>query len=140
MIELVFVIVILGILAAVAVPKFAATRDDAKIATARSDIASIRSAIITERQSRLFRGDSSFISRLDAGVGTGAGVKIFDTNGTNALLAYGITTKTGNGGWLKASNTTYTFTIQGVANTFTYNSATGTFICTNGTKCGALTD
>ena len=34
MIELIFVIVILGILAAVAVPKLAATRDDAKIAGA----------------------------------------------------------------------------------------------------------
>lgn len=33
MIELIFVIVILGILAAVAIPKLSATRDDAKIAT-----------------------------------------------------------------------------------------------------------
>ncbi len=32
MIELIFVIVIIGILSAVAIPKFAATRDDAKIA------------------------------------------------------------------------------------------------------------
>lgn len=33
MIELIFVIVILGILAAVAIPKLTATRDDAKVAT-----------------------------------------------------------------------------------------------------------
>jgi len=39
MIELIFVIVILGILAAVAIPKLAATRDDAKLATARSNLA-----------------------------------------------------------------------------------------------------
>ncbi|MDQ1325112.1 MAG: hypothetical protein QG564_236, partial [Campylobacterota bacterium] len=32
MIELIFVIVIIGILAAVAIPKLAATRDDAKVA------------------------------------------------------------------------------------------------------------
>ncbi|MDD5210819.1 MAG: type II secretion system protein [Sulfuricurvum sp.] len=37
MIELIFVIVILGILAAVAIPKLAATRDDAKIAGAASN-------------------------------------------------------------------------------------------------------
>jgi prepilin-type N-terminal cleavage/methylation domain-containing protein len=37
MIELIFVIVILGILAAVAIPKLAATRDDAKIAKDASD-------------------------------------------------------------------------------------------------------
>ena len=38
MIELIFVIVILGILAAVAIPKLAATRDDAKLASARSNL------------------------------------------------------------------------------------------------------
>lgn len=39
MIELIFVIVILGILAAVAIPKLAATRDDAKLATALTNLA-----------------------------------------------------------------------------------------------------
>ncbi len=38
MIELVFVIVILGILASVAIPKLAATRDDAKIASKAQEI------------------------------------------------------------------------------------------------------
>lgn len=37
MIELIFVIVILGILAAVAIPRLAATRDDAKVAAATSE-------------------------------------------------------------------------------------------------------
>ncbi|MDP2078228.1 MAG: type II secretion system protein [Sulfuricurvum sp.] len=39
MIELIFVIVILGILAAVAIPKLAATRDDAKIASEMTSVA-----------------------------------------------------------------------------------------------------
>lgn len=39
MIELIFVIVILGILAAVAIPKLAATRDDAKSAKAATNLA-----------------------------------------------------------------------------------------------------
>ena len=38
MIELIFVIVIIGILAAVAIPRLAATRDDAKIATSISNL------------------------------------------------------------------------------------------------------
>ena len=38
MIELIFVIVILGILAAVAIPKLAATRDDAKISKGLSEV------------------------------------------------------------------------------------------------------
>jgi len=39
MIELIFVIVILGILAAVAIPKLAATRDDAKVSTEVANLA-----------------------------------------------------------------------------------------------------
>ena len=39
MIELIFVIVILGILAAVAIPKLAATRDDAKDAKTKANVA-----------------------------------------------------------------------------------------------------
>lgn len=41
MIELIFVIVILGILASVAIPKLAATRDDAKISKAASEVATL---------------------------------------------------------------------------------------------------
>lgn len=48
MIELVFVIVILGVLAAVAVPRFVATRTDAQIATVRSDMASAQKAVVAK--------------------------------------------------------------------------------------------
>ena len=40
MIELIFVIVIIGILAAVAIPKLAATRDDARVATVANAVTS----------------------------------------------------------------------------------------------------
>ena len=45
MIELIFVIVIIGILAAVAIPKLSATRDDAKIAAAASEVSTAVSDI-----------------------------------------------------------------------------------------------
>jgi len=57
MIELVFVIVIIGILSAIAIPKFAATRDDAIITKARATVGALRSAIATERQKRILRGN-----------------------------------------------------------------------------------
>jgi len=41
MIELIFVIVILGILAAVAIPKLAATRNDAKVASEMTSVAQV---------------------------------------------------------------------------------------------------
>ncbi len=48
MIELIFVIVIIGILAAVAVPKLAANRDDATAATCATQIANIVSESTTQ--------------------------------------------------------------------------------------------
>ena len=56
MIELVFVIVIIGILAGIALPRLAATRDDAFISKARTTVGALRSAISTERQKRILRG------------------------------------------------------------------------------------
>jgi general secretion pathway protein G len=57
MLELVFVIAIIGILAAIAVPKLAATRDDATIARARATVAAVRSSVAAERQKRVLKGD-----------------------------------------------------------------------------------
>jgi len=48
MIELIFVIVIIGILAAVAIPKLAATRDDAKKVAQKADMATCLSDVIAE--------------------------------------------------------------------------------------------
>ena len=45
MIELIFVIVILGILAAVAIPRLAATRDDATLAGIKTDVGSASQAV-----------------------------------------------------------------------------------------------
>ncbi len=66
MIELVFVIVVIGILSAIAIPKFAATRDDAAVSKGRAEVAAMRSAIATERQKRILRGD--FTDIVDADV------------------------------------------------------------------------
>ena len=57
MVELVFVIVVIGILASIAIPKFAATRDDAIIAKARSTVATIRTGLATLRQKNILKGD-----------------------------------------------------------------------------------
>lgn len=134
MMELIFVIVILGILAAVAIPKLAGTRDDAQIAKGRSDVAAIRSAIVSERQGRLLQGSSSYISKLDK---SGSDGLLFDDNDTNttngSLLQYGIKAGSGNGEWAKVDGDTYSFTATGTSVNFDYNNANGTFSCTRGT-------
>lgn len=140
MIELVFVIVVLGILASIAIPKFAATRDDAHIAKARSTIAAVRSGIITERQNRLFRGDNTYATELDDAAANTAGETIFDGDG-GSILMYGVTTRINeNGHWVKTGATTYAYRLFGANNTFEYNLTTGTFNCTVGANCDDLTD
>jgi len=57
MIELVFVIVVIGILSAIAIPRLAATRDDAVITKARATVAAVKSSVRTERQKRILKGD-----------------------------------------------------------------------------------
>ena len=88
MIELVFAIVVIGILAAVAVPKLAPIVNSAQEAKASSTLASVRSAISTERQKRILRGDfATPISDLSLAHGSSAwGTPIFDYfDGNNTL-------------------------------------------------------
>ncbi len=123
MIELVFVIVVLGILATIAVPKFAATRTDAQISKGRADISSIRSAIMTERQSRLIKGDSSWISQL-----SGNNLKLFTGSDNNhTLLLYGVTSGKEDGHWERTATNKYTFHVGGKDCTFTYDKTKGKF-------------
>ncbi len=124
MIELVFVIVVLGILSAVAIPKFAATRTDAQISKARADISSVRSSIISERQSRLIQGDNSWINKLSHSDDI-----LFDGNGTVELLMYGIKSGTKNGHWSASDSTykKYTYKVSDSDCNFTYSSDNGTF-------------
>lgn len=142
MIELVFVIVVLGILAAIAVPKFSATRDDATIAKGRADVASIRSAIVTERQARLIKGCSTYIPN---GTGTykcsNSTYNQMDHGGLfGGVLMYPISPSAGNDGWSgKAGTGTYTFKVGGSANTFKYTPTDGKFLCTAGAECDKLT-
>jgi len=87
MLEMVFVIVVIGILSAIAIPKFAATRDDAIVSRGRATVSALRSAIATERQKRILKGDFSDIDGATA----------------ESLLQYGL------GKYWSLSGNTFTF-------------------------------
>lgn len=128
MIEMIFVIVVLGILAAIAVPKLAATRTDADITKGRADVAAIRSAIVSERQSRLITGDSAWITKADLDTASG----LF-----GGVLMYPVANQAGvNGKWSSSAAGTYVFRVNNTNVTFTYYDSTegdvskrGTFTC-----------
>ncbi len=149
MIELVFVIVVLGILAAIAVPRLAATRDDAEVAKIRSDVSSIRSAIVSERQIRLLKGQSNYVTRLDKNVASNtADVALFDGNGTGTdnvvLLQYPIYTtkessdKPTSGHWIKKGVNQYVVNVAGTLVDFNYTASSGTFSCGTSPECISL--
>lgn len=114
MVELIFVIVVIGILTAIAVPKFAATRDDATITKAIATIGSVRSALATERQKRILRGDFTPITALNS-TGTNVAFSTFsaDQDGNKAnVLEYPVSDCTGLGksqGCWSVDGTTYTY-------------------------------
>ncbi len=128
MLELVFVIVILGILAGIAAPKLFATRDDAVIAKARADLASIKSGIANAYNANMLTGNFTYP------VLSGSSGLLFDN-----VLGDGIK-ENSEQGWSGSGNT-YSFNFKGVSTTFTYNRANGSFSCPNNDKlCKQLTE
>jgi general secretion pathway protein G len=133
MIELVFVIVILGILAAVAIPKMGATRDDAMLVKGKSQVASIRSGISLLKSKMLLEGNTTAITKLDDATASAEGQSLFKD-----VLEYPIVSKNSDGNWMKTGATRYTFQLLGKTNTFDYNTTSWQFNCT-GDDCTALT-
>ena len=127
MIELIFVIVILGILAMVALPRLAGSKKDAEITRAKAEIAAIRSAIQTYRGANLLsqKPGSGYPEKLDK--------KTIEeiTNGT----------KLGSN-WTVNDDNTLTLTIAGAGQpaTFTYDKTKGSLTCSgdSSTLCGKI--
>ena len=136
MIELVFVIVVIGILAAIAVPRLWVTRDDAIITKGRADVSTIRSALATDRQKRLLEGNTTIRTSLDSAAINADNVALFTD-----LIQYGIYSKNAPGHWKKTASNKYVFkTGDGTEVEFTYDSTTGSFDCDHNNKaCRDLT-
>jgi len=78
MIELTFVIVVIGILAAIAIPRFGDSADSAYLTKAKSTIVTVRNSIANERQRRILRGDYTAINDLSLTSTGTASSNVFD--------------------------------------------------------------
>lgn len=123
LIELVFVIVILGVLATVAIPKLIVTRDDAEIAKAKSQIAAVRSGIQLKRNEMILSGTQGYPADLEDGDCCFGGIlstKIEQRKDDNSY------------GW-KKENDGYTINTNKEQVKFTYDKDKGSFTC-DGTR------
>ena len=128
MIELIFVIIIVGILTAVAIPKLFATRDDAILTKIRTDVANIRSAISNLHTQKLMQGLSAYPEALDDANANTEGEELFDGNSSiGVLLDYPIYSKNENGKWMKTDDTNYSVKIMGTDVKFNYYPSNGKF-------------
>lgn len=135
LIELVFIIVILGILAAVAYPRIAPIREDAEIAKGKGDVATIRAGIVNERQTRLIKGDPNWISAAN-----------LDNGGLfGGVLSTPMSEGTSSGQWENPGangDGVYNYYVGSTATQFDYNATSGRFNCTqaSGNYCDQLTN
>lgn len=121
MIELVFVIVVIGILSAIAIPKFAVTRNDALDTKGKSTLAAVRSALATERQKRILKGDFTPITDLSVGGGVFTTFSADNAGVSGRVLEYPPAACSGSetGCWT-GSGTSYTYKTAGSGTACTY--------------------
>jgi len=142
MIELVFVIVVIGILAAVAVPRLAATRDDAVITKAKTVVSAVRSSVNTERQKRILRGDFTAITQLNYSNSNAAFDKFNpDKDGNSASVlespVYTCTTLGKTTECWKVNGATYSFVLPD-GNSVDFNLTKSRFTCKKPTNANCL--
>lgn len=112
LIELIMIIVILGILAAVAVPRYINLSNDAKAAAEKGVVGGVRSGIMT-----YYAENKAYPAILDSA--TNAACSASNACFTTVLQQGGITSD-----WTKVSSTSYT---GPTSTTWTYTDSTGDF-------------
>lgn len=116
MVELVFVIVVIGILAAVAIPKLAVTRDEAEIAKAKNTVAAVRNSVAAKRQKQIMSGQiGTGISKLSSASGYNKPIfDAFDEDTSDPVLAYPLTScknEDAKACWYTGDKVNYTYTM-----------------------------
>jgi len=149
LLELTFVIVIIGILSAIAIPKFAATRDDATVTSAIASVSAVRNAVSTERQKRILRGDFTGIGDLALANGNDKPIfDFYDGDNTLPVLEYPLRScadANTRGCWISTADTTYTYRMPASSNDVVFTLANNRFTCdaddaTTGVDCRTLTE
>jgi len=117
LIELLFVILAIGILAAIAMPKFTGALEQAKIAEVKSTVAAVRSGLQVYKNKHIMLGQNPYPGDLSGSSG------LFEK-----VLPHPVTQDTQKG-WEKVSTTRYKYHLDSGVIVFDYNPSTGSFDC-----------
>ncbi|MEA2100717.1 MAG: prepilin-type N-terminal cleavage/methylation domain-containing protein [Campylobacterota bacterium] len=143
LIELIFVIVIIGILSVVVTTQYGGIINEAKFSQAKATISSVRAAIIMHRRGNIIKGDPSYPAILDDASYNSEQESLFDGNGTIEMLQYPIYSKIKAGKWMKIAENQYHYRVSDSSAkdlVFDYNSSTGKFDCDHSdSDCQKLT-
>lgn len=109
MVEIIFVIVVIGILSSVAIPKMVGNTTMAEVANGKQVLGSVRAALEIEAAKRIMSGDRTPITSVSAG-GRPFDFISADKNGRKTpILTYPEPSCTNSGCWEIKGNGLYTF-------------------------------
>jgi general secretion pathway protein G len=147
MVELIFVIIIIGILSAIAIPRLGKTTSMAYETKAQATISSIRNALSTEKQKRTLRGSYDAITDLAKTNGLDKDIFDFFENNTTRILEYpprSCKTASSRACWISNADTTYTYRMPSNSHDVNFTLSNNRFDCniadaTTGEDCKMLT-
>lgn len=124
LIELILVIAILGILAVAVAPSFTNIITNASTTGGQGTAAAIQSGINTYYAEQTAAGTPGWPATLDGANNAACSTAnpCFDT----------VVQEVTSGNWTRVSDTSYTYSNAGVSQTYTYDPADGTFVCSAG--------
>ena len=122
LLELIFIVVILGILSTVAIPRLFFSRSDATISNAKTQLAAIRSGISLKYNDKILQAKPEFPQKLDDGDPN----KLFKN-----VINIPIKDSGSKNGWHRINDDKYTFRLDGKVANFKYDKNTGDFGCSD---------
>ena len=133
LVELVIVIAIIGILAAIAIPRFIDIRSEAYVAQRDGIIGSVRAGVLTTAsKNQVAGGSGTFPTNIEEvwnGIGTAGGTKHASATACNTQACFETVIEGGysDANWTEQNGVTYVFTapVGSGTKTYTYTPSTG---------------